>query len=186
VRCRVHDGDPSSDCLPEPGHPLDGVGDVGGTRQDLAEQALAVDRALIAAVSQSPQDRNASRETVLRQQVAEIGAKLRDTDAALAGRFPEYAALTYPSPISVPAIQELLKPEEALLLFAPRMAKYCGSPPWEEASGAPTDCAKRSNAKASANRQQRDGFNFMGSTSEEKTAGRIRMGTVNMNARGYW
>ncbi|TMJ65163.1 MAG: tetratricopeptide repeat protein, partial [Alphaproteobacteria bacterium] len=97
----------------------DDLGQLVRKRQDLAEQALAVDRALIAAVSQQPQDRNASKETALRQQIAEIGAELRDADAALAGRFPEYAALTYPSPLSVSAIQELLRPEEALLLFAP-------------------------------------------------------------------
>jgi hypothetical protein len=35
---------------------------------------------------------------------------------------------------------------------------------------------------ASASKLQREAFNFMGSTSDEETAGRIRMATVNMNA----
>jgi CHAT domain-containing protein/tetratricopeptide (TPR) repeat protein len=103
----------------------DDLGELVRKRQDLAEQALAVDRALLAAISQSSNDRNAPREAALRQQAADNLAKLREADATLARHFPGYAALMYPTPIPVSAIQGLLRPEEALLVFVPvRDATY--------------------------------------------------------------
>jgi CHAT domain-containing protein/tetratricopeptide (TPR) repeat protein len=93
--------------------------------QDLAEQALSVDRALLAAVSQSSKDRIAAQEATLRQQAAENTARLREVDSLLARHFPDYAALTFPTPIPISGAQELLSPEEALLVFVPvRDATY--------------------------------------------------------------
>jgi CHAT domain-containing protein/Tfp pilus assembly protein PilF len=103
----------------------DDLGDLVRKRQDLAEQVLAVDRSLFAAVLRPSQDRDAARETALREQAVKNIARLRDADSALARRFPDYAALTNPTPISIAAVQRLLRPDEALLVFVPvREATY--------------------------------------------------------------
>ena len=103
----------------------DDLGNLVRRRQDLADQAFGLDRALLAAVSQSPKDRNAASEIALRHQAVESAARLGEADAALAKQFPEYAALTNPKPVTIPAIQKVLRPDEVLLVLVPvRDATY--------------------------------------------------------------
>ena len=103
----------------------DDLGNLVRRRQDLADQAFGLDRALLAAVSQSPKDRNAASEVALRHQAIQSGARLREIDDELTKQFPEYAALTNPRPVPMPAIQMVLKADEVLLVLVPvRDATY--------------------------------------------------------------
>jgi CHAT domain-containing protein/tetratricopeptide (TPR) repeat protein len=88
-------------------------------RQDLAEQMAATDRALIAAVSQPAQARNAAAEAELRSRARSHGARMAQIDAGLATRFPEYVTLTDVTPLPLADATKLVGPDEALLLFVP-------------------------------------------------------------------
>jgi CHAT domain-containing protein/Tfp pilus assembly protein PilF len=88
-------------------------------QQDLSEQAVAVDHALIAAASQAKPARNLAAEAALRQRALAITSQLAEHDRTIARRFPDYGTLTTRSPFSAVSAQSLLAPDEALLLFAP-------------------------------------------------------------------
>jgi CHAT domain-containing protein/tetratricopeptide (TPR) repeat protein len=85
-------------------------------RQDLNEQLLALDRALISSISQ-PAERNPEAEASLHAEAPALTKRLKELDGIIAVRFPEYAALISTTPLSIEAVQNLLKPDEALLLF---------------------------------------------------------------------
>jgi CHAT domain-containing protein/Tfp pilus assembly protein PilF len=88
-------------------------------RQDLAEQVGATDRALIAAASEPAQARNPDMEATLLERAAASSTRLKEIDAALAERFPEYATLTDTTPLPLTEAAKLVRPGEALLLFVP-------------------------------------------------------------------
>ncbi|MBO0740978.1 MAG: CHAT domain-containing protein [Hyphomicrobiaceae bacterium] len=88
-------------------------------RQDLAEEVAATDRALIAAVSQPTQARNATAEAALQSRARAQATRLAEIDAVLAMRFPEYATLTDVTPLPLADAAKLVGPDEALLLFVP-------------------------------------------------------------------
>jgi hypothetical protein len=93
------------------------LGELVRERQDLVEQASAVDRALIALMSQPT--RSPTARDALRQRAEGIAPRLKEIDAALAARFPQYAALARVGPAPLRDAAALLRPDEALLLFAP-------------------------------------------------------------------
>ena len=96
-----------------------GLAELVRERQDLAEQVGATDRALIAASSQPAQARSPDTEAALLQRAAASSTRLKEIDAALAARFPEYATLTDTAPLPLADAARLVRPEEALLLFVP-------------------------------------------------------------------
>ena len=87
-------------------------------RQDLSEQALATDRLLISAISQSNAARNQQTEQALRAQASDIANRIRERDRLIAAQFPDYAGLVTKNPVSIAEVQRRLNPNEALLLFA--------------------------------------------------------------------
>jgi CHAT domain-containing protein/Tfp pilus assembly protein PilF len=87
-------------------------------RQDLGEQALAVDRQLISLMSQSNAARNPQTEQALRARASELARRIAELDRAIATQFPDYAGLVTRSPVSIEEAQRRLNPNEALLLFA--------------------------------------------------------------------
>ena len=89
----------------------------GNKRQDLGEQALAIDRLLISVISQPNATRNQETEQALRAQALGIANQIKELDRLIATQFPEYAALVTKSPISIEEVQRRLNPNEALLLF---------------------------------------------------------------------
>ena len=97
----------------------DHLGQLVRTRQDLAEQGAAVDRALIAAVSRPAQARKFDAEAALQQQAAEITTTLKEVDTALERSFPQHTSLANPAPAPLTEIASLVGPSEALLLFVP-------------------------------------------------------------------
>ena len=86
-------------------------------RQDLSEQALAIDRLLISVISQPNATRNQETEQALRAQALGIANQIKELDRLIATQFPEYAALVIKTPVSIEEIQKRLNPTEALLLF---------------------------------------------------------------------
>jgi len=87
-------------------------------RQDLGEQALAVDRQLISVMSQPNAARNPQTEQALRAKASDIANQIRELDRAIAAQFPDYAGLVTKNPVSIEEAQRRLNPNEALLLFA--------------------------------------------------------------------
>jgi CHAT domain-containing protein/tetratricopeptide (TPR) repeat protein len=86
-------------------------------RQDLSEQAQAVDKALVALLSQASTSANRQNEQALRTQAALIASEIGQRDQAIAAQFPEYSALITRTPASIDEVQKQLKANEALLLF---------------------------------------------------------------------
>jgi CHAT domain-containing protein len=87
-------------------------------RQDLGEQALAVDRLLISVISQPNAARNPQTEQALRAKASDIANQIRELDRSIAAQFPDYAGLVTKAPVSIEEAQRRLNPNEALLLFA--------------------------------------------------------------------
>jgi len=96
-----------------------GLGEAVRERQDLAEQAAAIDRGLIALMSQPDQTRTAAAHDELRRRADAVTRRLREVDATLAARFPQYAALVSSGPVPMRDAADLLRPDEVLLLFTP-------------------------------------------------------------------
>jgi CHAT domain-containing protein len=88
-------------------------------RQDLNEQALALDQTLIAAASHAAGERNLATEQALQTQASQIADRMRERDRLVATQFPDYASLVTKTPVPLAEAQNLLRPNEALLLFAP-------------------------------------------------------------------
>jgi CHAT domain-containing protein/Tfp pilus assembly protein PilF len=86
-------------------------------RQDLVGEWQARDKLLVAAITQSPDQRNAIGEQALHDRIAKIDARIAEIDKALARDFPEYSALASPEPLSIADVQAQLRANEALVLF---------------------------------------------------------------------
>ena len=86
-------------------------------RQDLGEQALAIDRLLISAMSQPDAARNRDTEQALRSQALGIANQVKELDRLIAAQFPGFSGLVTKTPISIEQVQEQLGQNEALLLF---------------------------------------------------------------------
>jgi CHAT domain-containing protein/Tfp pilus assembly protein PilF len=86
--------------------------------QDLAAEADTLDKAILAAVSKEPANRDAAAEQHIRDRLAEIARERAVLQGVFAAEFPDYAALSNPQPLAVKEIQALLSDGEALLLYA--------------------------------------------------------------------
>ena len=60
---------------------------------------------------------DAKASGAIRAAIADIDAKLDAIDKRLAREFPEYANLANPEPLTVAAVQSLIRPDEALIVF---------------------------------------------------------------------
>ena len=95
------------------------LGELVRERQDLAEQAAATDRALIALLAQPTEQCAPAGQAELRERANAIARRIKDIDAALNVQFPDYAALTSAAPLPLADTTGLLGANEALLLFVP-------------------------------------------------------------------
>ena len=82
-------------------------------RQDLISRRQGEDSRLLAAVGAA----DAKAAGALRGSIDDINRKLNAIAKKLASEFPEYASLASPKPLTIAAVQGLLKAEEALVLF---------------------------------------------------------------------
>ena len=85
--------------------------------QDLAAEAEALDKAIIAVAKQAAQ-RDRATEQRIRDRLAAIAAERNDLQKAFAKEFPDYAALSNPPPLTGKEVQALLSADEALVLFS--------------------------------------------------------------------
>jgi CHAT domain-containing protein len=86
--------------------------------QDLASEAEALDRAIVAAVSKERSKRDGASEQRARARLAAISTERGTLQKILSAEFPDYAALSNPLPLTVREIQSLLSGDEAMVLFA--------------------------------------------------------------------
>ncbi len=84
-------------------------------REDLIQEHENGDRLLIGAVAKAPSQRDRPGEAALRARLETIARRIDEIGSELSLRFPEYAALSRPEPLSIAATQALLQPGEALL-----------------------------------------------------------------------
>lgn len=85
--------------------------------QDLAAEADALDKALIAAVlNESRRDKAAEQR--MRDRLATIAKERAELHQTFVREFPDYAALSNPAPLTVKEVQAQLSPDEAMVVFA--------------------------------------------------------------------
>ncbi|NJD35930.1 MAG: CHAT domain-containing protein [Betaproteobacteria bacterium] len=87
-------------------------------KQDASERRTKAEAQLVAASSKPPQERKTAAEQGLRDESARTLQEIATIDAELTHRFPAYQELTRPEPLSVGQIRALLKPGEAMLVYA--------------------------------------------------------------------
>jgi CHAT domain-containing protein len=86
--------------------------------QDLASEAEALDKSIVAAVSKERSKREPAAEQRARARLAAIATERASLQKTLSAEFPDYAALSNPLPLTVKEIQPLLSGDEAMVLFA--------------------------------------------------------------------
>ncbi len=86
-------------------------------RQDLVGEWQALDAARNAALAKAPAQRERAAEAVNAARFAAVDARLSEIDKSLREKFPNYAALANPTPLSVADVQETLADDEALIFF---------------------------------------------------------------------
>ena len=82
-------------------------------RQDLVAQREGEDKQLLTAIGKA----DAQTTDSIRSGIASLDARLSAIDTRLATEFPEYAQLSNPKPLTIAAVQGLLKEDEALIVF---------------------------------------------------------------------
>lgn len=88
-------------------------------RQDLVKDWRRLDGALLQAISKPLAKRSNKEIEQLRRKVKEHERSIATVTAHLKKNFPEYGELSEPAPLSLPDVQELLRPDEVLLLVLP-------------------------------------------------------------------
>ncbi|HLL27491.1 MAG TPA: CHAT domain-containing tetratricopeptide repeat protein [Xanthobacteraceae bacterium] len=85
--------------------------------QDLSAEDGRVDKAIIAAVSKAPNERNQIAEDQLRKRLADIKTARDEIQLVLSRKFPDYIALAKPQPLTLQDTQNLLADDEAIVAF---------------------------------------------------------------------
>jgi CHAT domain-containing protein len=85
--------------------------------QDLAAEAEALNKAIVAAVSKERSKRDAAAEQRSRERLGAISAERATLQKTFAAEFPDYTALSNPLPMTAREIQALLSGDEAMVLF---------------------------------------------------------------------
>ncbi|BAM87295.1 conserved hypothetical protein [Bradyrhizobium oligotrophicum S58] len=86
-------------------------------RQDLDASWRELDQRLAEAMSKTETSATRASTGELRAQVAALEGRRREIGAELDAKFPEYAALVSPKPLSIGRAKALLGPDEALVYF---------------------------------------------------------------------
>ena len=86
------------------------------TQQDAQAKLDAIRAAILHAEGLPDSERNADSEAKLQADADTLGQELQHLDEAVAAKFPAYAELANPRPISVAETQALLAPGEALVV----------------------------------------------------------------------
>jgi tetratricopeptide (TPR) repeat protein len=87
-------------------------------REDTGDRLDATEAAILKSVSQPPEKRDAKAEADLRADADSLHQNLTQLDDELAAKFPAYAELANPKPVTIAETQKLLAPDQALIVFA--------------------------------------------------------------------
>jgi CHAT domain-containing protein len=85
--------------------------------QDLAAEKANLDKILIDAVAKEPSRRDPVKEQEIRSRLKAVATERTEIENSLNQRFPDFAVLSKPTPISVKDTQSLLTDDEALLVI---------------------------------------------------------------------
>jgi CHAT domain-containing protein len=94
--------------------------------QDLASESERLDALIVEAVSKDTSKRNSANEQKMRDRLEFIASERTEMQKELYRKFPDYAALSKPSPLSVKETQALLTDDEALVVFDFDVRSYAG------------------------------------------------------------
>ena len=94
--------------------------------QDLSSENERLDKLIIEAVSQEPSKRDTTKEQDVRNRLRLIASERAQIKSTLYQRFPDYAALAKPAPLSVQETQQLLADDEILIVFDFDRQSYAG------------------------------------------------------------
>ena len=86
-------------------------------RQDLVAEWQKRDGLRNTWLGQAPQNRNAQAEEENLAGLAAIDTRIGEIDTTFREKFPDYALLASPAPLSAASAQAQLRPDEALILF---------------------------------------------------------------------
>jgi len=86
--------------------------------QDLSDEAEKLDVAIVAAVAREPAKRDVTAERQMRDRLSGVLSERAALQEIFEVDFPDFAALSNPTPLTIAHIQQLLSDEEALVLFA--------------------------------------------------------------------
>lgn len=86
--------------------------------QDLAAEAEALDKAIIAVVSKQSAQRDVAGEQRSRARIATIANERAGMQKTLTLEFPDYASLSNPLPLAVKDIRPLLSADEAMVIYS--------------------------------------------------------------------
>jgi CHAT domain-containing protein/Tfp pilus assembly protein PilF len=86
-------------------------------RQDLVDEWQGREKQHVAALGHATSRRNAREEAENLERMTMIDKRVAEIDQALTGKFPDYAALASPAPLSIAEAQAQLGADEALVLF---------------------------------------------------------------------
>jgi CHAT domain-containing protein len=87
-------------------------------RQDMQDRFDATEAAILKTASEPTDKPDATAEAELRTDADSLHQKLKQLDDELAAKFPRYAELANPKPITITDIQNLLASDQALITFA--------------------------------------------------------------------
>ena len=97
-----------------------GVARLVREQQDLSTQRDTLDKTLIAALSEPLGRRNEAHIAQLRRTADTAEVRFKALTAEIGRAFPAYAELASPKPMTVPEVQRLLNPDEALMAYLVR------------------------------------------------------------------
>jgi CHAT domain-containing protein len=85
--------------------------------QDLTSEAENLDQAVVAFISKPHAERSAAVEEQVRGRIEAVKAEREKLSQIFNQHFPDYVALSKPQPVSLEETQQLLRDDEALLVF---------------------------------------------------------------------
>lgn len=87
-------------------------------RQDDIQRWQTLNAQLDRTISQPIADRSPTQVVAIRSELAQLETRLADADKVIAEKFPAYAELAGPRPVTVDEVRKLIHADEALLQFA--------------------------------------------------------------------
>jgi CHAT domain-containing protein/Tfp pilus assembly protein PilF len=93
------------------------LADIIRKRQDAIERWQVIESRLILSLSDRGTRRDADIEADLRTTLASLQKEIKDTDSFIHHKYPQYAELSNPPPLSISLVQGILKAGEALLEY---------------------------------------------------------------------